>query len=246
MTRKVLVSVLMAGTLAFGAAALAQNTTKDQPKKDAHTTKVDKDHGHDHAAEPKKAKVGEKAPDFTLTDLDGKKWTLSELTKQRKVVVLEWFNPDCPYSGVKHYKNHQTMNETANAYKDRGVIWLTINSGTDQAGGSKERNEQARKDWSIKHPILLDEGAKVAQTYTSKNTPTMYIIGADGTLVYWGAIDNDKSADTVGTVNYVAKALDQVLAGETVTDAQTKPYGCSVKYPKNDSDSKDTEKKNRK
>lgn len=226
MKRHVLLTALIAGTFALSGAALAQNSTgKEQPKK---TTQphTDKDHAAHKMHE--KAAIGEKAPNFTLTDLDGKTWTLADLTKEKKIVVLEWFNPECPYSGQKHYKNHHTMMDTAHAYKDKGVVWLTINSN-DNKTGSKERNEQARKDWKIDHPILLDTTGNVGRAYQAKNTPTMYIINADGILAYWGAIDNDDSADTVGKVNYVSKALDEIIAGQTVTTTKTKPYGCNVK-----------------
>jgi peroxiredoxin len=220
MKRHVLLSALIAGTLAFSAGALAQES---QPKKDT-TTKVEKEHKHSHD----KAQVGEKAPDFTLTDLDGKKWTLSELTSQKKIVVLEWFNPECPYSGVKHYENNQTMQDTAKKFKDKNVVWVCINSN-DNKTGSKERNDQARKDWKIEHPILLDTTGDVARAYNAKNTPTMYIINAEGVLAYAGAIDNDSSGGKVGDVNYVEKALQQIVAGETVTEPKTKAYGCQVK-----------------
>jgi hypothetical protein len=59
----------------------------------------------------------------------------------------------------------------------------------------------------------------------------MFIIGTDGTLMYKGAIDNDPQGDkTSGKINYVHQALDQILAGKPVSDPQTKPYGCGVKY----------------
>src|SRR5262249_12841506 len=151
----------------------------------------------------------------------------SQLTKEKKIVVLEWFNPDCPYSGVKHYKDHQTMENTAKAYKDKGVIWLSINSN-DNKTGTKERNAQAKKELKIDHPILLDTTGDVAPAYDAKNTPTMYIVNADGALAYWGAIDNDPGTEP-GKVNYVSKALDEIIAGQTVTESKTKPYGCQVK-----------------
>jgi peroxiredoxin len=220
MKRNLVLSALIAGTLAFSGSALAQNKDKEQPKKET-TGKDHKDH-KDH-----KATIGEKAPEFALTDTEGKTWTLSELTKQKKIVVLEWFNAECPYSGVKHYKDHQTMQNTAKAYKDKGVVWISVASNNNKTG-SKERNEQARKDWKIEHPIVLDTTGDVARAYDAKNTPTMAIINTDGLLAYWGAIDNDPGTEP-GKVNYVSKALDEILAGQTVTESKTKPYGCNVK-----------------
>lgn len=177
------------------------------------------------------AKIGEKAPNFTLTDLNGKEHTLAQYTEQGKVVVLEWFNAVCPYV-VKHYRDDtMTMNKLADTYRDKGVVWLRVNSGAPgKQGAGLEYNREIAEKWKMTDPMLLDESGKVGKKYNSKNTPTMCIIDASGTLVYWGAIDNDSSGRKIGDVNYVADAIKQVLAGETVTTATTKPYGCSVKY----------------
>ena len=46
------------------------------------------------------AEVGKPAPDFTLTDSAGQTHQLSAL--RGKNVVLEWFNPDCPFVRFAH------------------------------------------------------------------------------------------------------------------------------------------------
>ncbi|USN99463.1 MAG: thioredoxin family protein [Phycisphaeraceae bacterium] len=184
---------------------------------------------HGHRAEG--VKVGEKAPDFTLADLNGQEHKLSDLTSQGKVVVLEWFNPGCPF--VKHHyaPKFNTMNALADKYRDQNVAWLRINSGAPgKQGAGLETNKAAAAEWKIKDPILLDESGKVGHAYGSRNTPTMVVIDSTGTIAYFGAIDNDPRGDSDDHVNYVDKALTEVLAGETVTTAQTKPYGCGVKY----------------
>ena len=145
--------------------------------------------------------------------------------------MLEWFNPKCPYV-IKHYadQNQQTMNRLAKDFKDKDVVWLAINSGNvDHDTADKALNIETHSSWGMKHPILMDASGDVGRMYNAKRTPEMYIINAEGILVYHGAIDNDSSRK-IGTVNYVEQALNQVLAGETVTQAETKAYGCSVKY----------------
>ena len=176
------------------------------------------------------AKVGEKAPDFTLTDTDGKQHTLSDYTKAGKIVVLEWFNSGCPYV-VKHHVTHQTMATLAKEFKDKDVVWVAINSGAPGLQGhGLELNKKIKKEWKIEYPILLDEPGNVGRAYEARTTPHMYIIDKTGTLVYAGAIDNNRSPTELGDVNYVRQALKQVIAGETVTESMTRPYGCSVKY----------------
>ncbi len=194
----------------------------------------------EHAQNDKKkeaqkvAAVGDPAPDFTLTDLDGKEYNLAELTKEGKVVVLEWFNPDCPYI-VKHHKTFSTMDDLAEEYKDQGVVWLAINSGDPkQRSADEEYNRQKIEEWGIDVPLAMDADGKVGKAYGAKVTPHMFIIDSSGVLAYQGAIDNDRSEGKLGDVNYVRQALDQVLAGETVSEAETRPYGCGIKYPKAD------------
>jgi peroxiredoxin len=182
------------------------------------------------AAQP--AAVGQKAPDFTLTDLDGREYRLSDYTKQGKVVVLEWFNPDCPFV-VKHHAKTESMAGTYAAASSRGAVWLAINSGAPgKQGYGLERNKSAKADYGMDYPILLDESGKVGKMYGAKTTPHMFIIDSEGTLVYEGAIDDAPNADpaSLGTTNYVKRALDELFGGREITAKETQSYGCSVKY----------------
>jgi peroxiredoxin len=174
-----------------------------------------------------KAAVGSQAPDFQLKDQDGKIVSLSEF--KDKVVVLEWFNDGCPFV-VKQYSAGD-MNKTAEKYRAQNVVWLAVNStsGTDNG-----HNKQIAGKWSIERPVLNDADGKVGQAYGAKTTPHMFIVNK-GTIAYNGAIDSTASpeqSDIAKSENYVAKALDEVLAGKSVSTPQTKPYGCSVKYAK--------------
>ncbi len=181
---------------------------------------------HDH-----QAKVGEKAPNFKLTDLEGTEHELSDFTEDGKIVVLEWFNSGCPFV-KKHYRDDtMTMNKLADKYRNQNVVWVRINSGAPgKQGTGLELNQKIAKDWDIKDPILLDESGKVGKMYNAKNTPAMAVIDANGTLAYWGAIDDDRGGRNAGETNYVDLALTALINGESVETAQTKPYGCSVKY----------------
>jgi peroxiredoxin len=175
---------------------------------------------------------GDQAPAFTLTDTEGVEHSLQAYLDEGRIVVLEWFNPDCPFI-KKHHANHQTMNETFAAVKDEGVVWLAINSGAKgKQGNGLERNQKAVKEYEMPFPVLIDESGQVGKAYGAKTTPHMFIISADGVVAYNGAIDDDRSADKLGETNYVAVALKEMAAGKKITTAETQPYGCSVKYAK--------------
>ena len=173
---------------------------------------------------------GDQAPDFTLTDTAGQTHSLSALLADGKIVVLEWFNPDCPFI-VKHHKNHKTMDQTFAAVKDQDVVWLAINSGAaGKQGAGLERNQKAVVEYAMPFPVLMDADGSVGKAYGARTTPHMFVISADGTVAYTGAIDDNRSADTLGEQNYVAAALAELLKGQPVATPETKPYGCSVKY----------------
>ena len=176
--------------------------------------------------------TGAAAPDFTLTDTSGASHKLSDF--KGKPVVLEWVNHGCPFV-VKHYSKGNMQGLQAD-YTGKGVVWLSICSsaegkqGYDTAEGWQKLNtEKGGKATAI----LLDPEGTVGKLYGAKTTPHMYVINAEGTLVYQGAIDDKPSTDSddiPGAKNYVKAALDEVLAGKPVTTGQTKPYGCGVKY----------------
>jgi peroxiredoxin len=170
--------------------------------------------------------VGDTAPAFTLADSAGNDVSLSDF--EGKIVVLEWLNPDCPFV-QRHYKAG-TMKSLATKYDGDGVVWLTINSTNymDAAANAKFKAEN-----KLPYTILVDQSGDVGHLYGAQTTPHMYIIDGGGTLVYIGAIDDDPRGNKgEPAVNYVAVALDEVLAGNAVSTAETKPYGCSVKYKK--------------
>jgi peroxiredoxin len=179
---------------------------------------------HAFADAAPQAKLGAKAPVFTLKDQTGKPVSLSDFAG--KIVVLEWFNDGCPFV-QKHYKSG-SMNSTAARYGDKDVVWLAINS-TDSA--SVETNAKVAQEWKIDRPILDDSAGTVGHLYGATNTPHMFIVDKDGKLVYSGAIDSDSSRKlSADATNYVANALDELLQGKPISQNETKPYGCTVKY----------------
>ncbi len=175
--------------------------------------------------------VGDAAPDFSLKDITGKTVKLSDL--KGKTVVLEWTNPGCPFV-VGHYANGNMPGVQAK-YTAKGVVWLTINStnAEHKDARSAEEFQKTFAQWkSSASANLLDTDGSVGQTYAAKTTPHMYIVAADGTLAYNGAIDDDRSVSggANAKINYVSVALDELLASKSVATSTTKPYGCSVKY----------------
>jgi alkyl hydroperoxide reductase subunit AhpC len=177
------------------------------------------------------AELGKPAPAFELKDVNGKAVKLADF--RGKTVVLEWFNPGCPF--VKYAHGEGPLKEAAKrpGAGRADVVWLAINSSASgKQGHGVELNKQAGTEWKMTYPLLIDESGSVGRLYGAKTTPHMYVIDASGKLVYRGALDNaplGRSSDGK-TVSYVQAALDDLAAGRAVRTPETQSYGCSVKY----------------
>ena len=183
------------------------------------------------AAEPS-ARIYALAPDFTATDSYGKTRKLSE--QKGKIVVLEWTNNGCPFVG-KHYGSGN-MQSLQKKYTAQGVVWFTVVSsapGTQGYVTAQDANRDTEQRSAAPTAVLLDPTGALGHLYGATATPHMYVISADGQLVYMGAIDDMPSADPsdiASSKNYVAAALEELKAGKRVTVPATRAYGCSVKY----------------
>jgi hypothetical protein len=171
-----------------------------------------------------------------LNDLDGHPVRFADLRASApgKPVVLEWFNPECPFVNKSHTKG--SLKSTPARHIGEGVVWIGIDSA---APGKQGYDPQAIRDaehrFGVTYPILRDENGAVGHIYGATNTPHMFVVDKNGTLVYAGAIDNSPDAEgespAGGTlVNYVDAALEDLAAGRPVRTPVTKAYGCGVKY----------------
>src|SRR5256885_2019798 len=176
--------------------------------------------------------VGSAAPGFSIPDAKGKAHSLADY--KGKYVVLEWFNPECPF--VKKHYGSDNMQKLQKEFTGKGVVWLTIDSSSEGAEGylTADAANKVMAQWKTHQTaLLLDPDGVAGKAYGAKNTPDMIVINPEGKIVYEGAIDSKASpnpADIPASTNYVKAALDESLAGKPVSNAQTKPYGCSVKY----------------
>ena len=177
-------------------------------------------------------KVGDAAPNFSLAGEDGKPHALADY--KGKTVVLEWTNAECPFV-KKHYSggNMQSLQKT---YTGKDVVWLSINSSAPGKQGAVDAASAAaivKEKGAAPTHVLLDGKGEVGRLYEAKTTPHMFVVDKNGKLAYAGGIDSEASADPADIASatpYVKNALDELLAGKTVSTAVTKPYGCSIKY----------------
>ena len=178
------------------------------------------------------AKVGQAAPEFSATDVQGKAVKLSDY--RGKYVVLEWTNPECPY--VRRHYNSGNMPSLQKEFGAKDVVWLTVNSTNQSSSEFKTPQEMAKwmsEKGAAPRATLIDRDSQVGKLYEARTTPHMYVIDPQGKLIYAGAIDDSRwasQAKTKDAKNHVRSALGEAMAGKPVSVASTSSYGCSVKY----------------
>jgi peroxiredoxin len=177
--------------------------------------------------------IGQMAPEIEAVDVNGEAFKLSD--HKGKTVVLEWTNHQCPFV-VKHYSTGNMQAAQKEALAMDGVEWVSIVSSADGKQGhvsAEEAKAILSEAGAVPTAKILDISGAIGKAYGALTTPHMFVIDAEGTLVYAGAIDDNSSPNpkTVeGATNYVLAALSDVKAGNAVVIPQTQPYGCSVKY----------------
>lgn len=181
------------------------------------------------------AVIGKEGPAFELKSSNDEAVKLSDY--KGKIVVLEWYNPGCPFV-KKHYKNGDMQKLQAAHLKD-GVVWFLIDSSAPGKEGylaGKELKEQPKKAALTDSPnlkLLVDPTGTVGKAYGALTTPHFFILNKKGILAYKGAVDSipsTDSSDIAKATNYVSKALGELKADKAVSETTTKAYGCGVKY----------------
>lgn len=175
--------------------------------------------------------IGQPAPDFTGTDINGKTVKLSDY--KGKIVVLESYNSDCPFCHNQYQSG--AAQELQKQLADKGVVWLLVNS-VNPRNPSHRTNGEAQQEMSelkIAATAWIDDSSgAIGHLYNMKTTPHVFVVDKSGNLVYEGAMDDhpDPVHDPKTARNYVREAVDDLLAAKPIEVSQTKPYGCSVHY----------------
>ena len=166
--------------------------------------------------------IGSAAPDFQLTTLDGKAFSLAEAAKSHKATVVMFIATKCPYSNAYNDR----MRDMAASYEKQGILFAGINSNKSEP--AEEVSAHAKKH-GFGFPIMKDPDNKVADLYDARHTPEIFVVDPDGKLRYHGRIDENYEEPAKVTSPDLKNALDAMLAGKAIAKAETKAFGCSIK-----------------
>ena len=174
------------------------------------------------------ARVGHAAPDFVLPDLEGRPIRLSRY--KEKVVVLQWFDVECPFNG-RVYRDG-TVQKTVAAMKTMGpdYVYMAVNStAIKPADNLVIQSRSFLKLFEVDVPVLIDADGKVARRFGVKKSPQVFVID-HGVIKYSGAFTDNEWGTKRTTRNFVLNALELIRRGEKVEPATVKPWGCGIKH----------------
>lgn len=178
------------------------------------------------------AELGSPAPDFELRDAGGRSYRLSRF--RGKLVVLEWFDPECPF--VTYAYDDGPLAEMETRYAASGIVWLSLYSTrADRASLAPALLREFADRRKLRAPILIDSGGAVARAFGARTTPHMFVVNERGVLVYSGALDNapmGRVERAAAKTNYVETAIDDLRSGHAVTTSSTRPYGSPLTHPR--------------
>jgi peroxiredoxin len=177
-------------------------------------------------------KVGDVASDFKLKNVDGKMISLANYKSAKGYIVVFTCN-HCPYA--KAYESRIINLDKIYAAKGYPVIAISPNDPVSEPQDSFENMKKLAAEKKYSFPYTLDENQDVTRAYGAKATPHVYVLQktAKGNVVqYIGAIDDDTEGTNANRTKYVENAVNALLNGKTVTTANTKAIGCSIKWKK--------------
>ena len=153
--------------------------------------------------------------------------SIASVKGENGTVVVFWCNT-CPWVG----RYESRFVDTAGRFQEMGFGFIAVNPNDPVAypGDSFEEMKKQAAAGSYTFPYVVDEGSELATAFGAKRTPQVFVFDSGDKLVYQGAID-DSPADA-GKVQeaYLSDALNAIAAGESIALAETKAFGCTIKF----------------
>lgn len=212
-----------------GLVALSLAACNNVNKSDRNAAQAETSDQKEAVVMPEGYKVGDKATDFSLRNVDGNILSLAQIEDAKGFIVIFTCN-HCPYA--KAYE--QRIIDLDKKYKALGypVVAINPNDPELQPEDSYEAMQQNAKEKGFTFPYLIDEKQEVYPVYGAKKTPHVYVLQKsenDLIVKYIGAIDDNYEKVDEVKVKYVENAVDALLAGKEVTETHTVAVGCSIK-----------------
>ncbi|HXD91955.1 MAG TPA: thioredoxin family protein [Bacteroidia bacterium] len=178
-------------------------------------------------------KVGDKAADFKLKNVDNKMVAMADYKDAKGIIVVFTCN-HCPFA--KKYESRIMDLDKKMKAKGFPVVAISPNDPNVEPDDSFENMQKLAKAKGYTFPYLIDETQNVAKEYGATKTPHVYVLekqkDASYVVKYIGAIDDNSDDASAVKEKYVENAVNNILAGKPVTPDFTKAIGCGIKWKK--------------
>lgn len=172
-----------------------------------------------------KVGIGVRAPNFVLQDAQGETHALADF-RDKKAVVLVFLGTECPVANL-YVPDLVALQEK---YADQGVQFIAMNPNP---GDSAEEIAKHAEEYKLSLPVWIDKDGRVAQTLGVTRTPEVLLLDDRAAVRYRGRIDDRYGVDykrSEPTRRDLVEAIDELLAGKTVSVKETDPVGCLVTF----------------
>jgi thiol-disulfide isomerase/thioredoxin len=176
------------------------------------------------AAEP--LTIGSGVPAFSLVNaVNGKTVTMKPDDGGIKVVFFTC--NQCPFAKAFEPR----LIEIARKFGPKGVTFYAVDPNDDtQYPEETLANMKARAtEKKYPYPYLKDADSSIARAYGARVTPHVYVIDGSGVLRYRGYVDDSAKPEERQTTG-LTDALNTLLNGREVANADTRAFGCSIKW----------------
>ncbi len=177
-------------------------------------------------------KVGDKAEDFKLKNIDGKILSMADYKDAKGLIVIFTCN-HCPFSVA--YEDR--IIDLHKRYADKGypVIAINPNDVKAQPDDSFDKMKERAKKKKIPFAYLHDETQEIAKRFGATRTPHVFVVSkkeTDFIVEYIGAIDDNSNEPQNVKTKYLENALNELIEGKAVSQNFTKAIGCTIKWKK--------------
>ena len=165
--------------------------------------------------------------DIKMQDISKKEITLKDAMGPEGLLVVFSCNT-CPW--VDAWEDRYST--IAADYEPKGIGMIALNSNAairDRGDGFEDMRARA-KEFGYTFYYAVDEGSKLARAFGATRTPHIFLFNNEGELVYRGAIDDNAKNPKEVKKAFLMNAIDEMLAGKSVTLASTKALGCGIKF----------------
>ena len=166
------------------------------------------------------------APNFTLTGIDEKRYSLTSFSSSKLILVVFMCN-HCPYvkARIRDIVDLQSKFDKS----DLQIVAINSNDPDYQDEGF-ENMKKFGSEYSMNFPYLFDDTQETARAYGAVCTPDPFLFNSERKLMFHGKINDALEPDMTPKVQTMEENVRKVLAGQELENEFDPSIGCSIKW----------------